>query len=77
MGDWAIIRLDVNNPEEGELVKIIANVPLDWNKYLTQVIKEHGKEGRYLPVYIMYDKEKYHPESLKDLYEQVERDSSC
>jgi len=75
MGDWAILRLDLDNPEEGDLVKILANVPLDWKKYTSKVAEEYSKPGRYVPVLLLYDKEAYFPVELEQHYKAVEKDS--
>jgi len=75
MGDWAVLRLDLDNPDESELVKIVANVPLNWQKYLKTVSEEVGLKGRYVAANILYSRGVYYPEDMKGIYELVEKES--
>ena len=75
MGDWAIVRLDLDNPEEGDLVKILANVPMNWKVYTSKVAEEYGKPGRYVPVLLLYGKDIYYPIELEKHYKEVEKGS--
>ena len=75
MGDYAILRINIENPDESELVKIIANVPLNWTKYLKQVAEETGINGRYVAATILYDNDYFLPESVRESYELVEKSS--
>jgi len=75
MGDWAVLRLDLDSPDDSELVKIVANVPLDWRKYLEKVSKEVGVNGRYVAANILYNEDVYLPEGMRRFYECVEEES--
>ena len=76
MGDWLVVYFNKDNPKKGELVDILANVPLDWEPYLKKVAEEYGKSGRYIPAFIMYNQQIYHPPELKEMYEAQEKKSS-
>ena len=75
MGDWAILRLDLDDPHEGDLVDILANPPMNWKVYTSKVAEEYGKPGRYIPVLMLYGKDIYFPKELEQHYKQVEKDS--
>ena len=72
MSDWAVIRLDLENPDEAELVTILANVPMHWYDYMeTQAIKP----GRYVAAKILYQHEYYQPPSARKGHKDTEEDS--
>ena len=72
MGDHVVLRFPFNDPDKPEVVDVLANVPVDWEKYLKKIA---DKEGRYIPANILYDKDYYHPESMEKIYKRTERDS--
>ena len=72
MSDWVIIRIGLEDPEDIELVQMMANVPIDWKKYIKKIAV---KEGRYVPAKILYQHDYFKPESSERIYRQTEEDS--
>jgi len=75
MGDWIILRFPFDDPENPEVIEVLANAPNDWKKYLKKKAEEIKKEGRYIVANILYDDEYYYPESMKKVHERVEKES--
>ena len=75
MGDWIILRFPFDDPENPEVIEVLANAPNDWEKYLKKKAEEIKKEGRYIVANILYDDEYYYPESMKKVHERVEKES--
>lgn len=76
MGDWVILRFPFDDPEKPEVIKVLANIPHDWKKYLKKKAEEVKKEGRYIAAHVLYHKAEYfYPESMKKVHERVEKES--
>lgn len=75
MGDHIILRFPFNNPENPEIVEVLANVPNNWKKYLKKKAHEVKKHGRYIVANILYENEYYFPESKKRVHKEVEKES--
>ena len=72
MSDWAVIRLDLEDPTVGELVVILPNVPMNWYDYMES---QANKPGRYVAVKILYQHEYYQPPSARKGHKDTEEDS--
>lgn len=72
MSDWVVIRLDLDDPEVGELVAVLPNVPLNWYDYMET--KAH-KTGRYVAAKILYDTEYYWPVTAAEEHRRTEESS--
>ncbi len=47
MSNFLIIRIPFNKPDKPEIVEFLANVPIDWKKYLKEVAqKEKRTKGK-------------------------------
>ena len=55
------MRFPFDDPEKPEVVEVLANVPIDWKKYLKKKVTEVKKEGRYIVANILYRDKYYHP----------------
>ena len=78
MSDWVLIRFDLDNPDKGEVVTILANAPLDWKKYMKDKASQSGKyvvEGRYIVAKLLYNLEYYAPEEMEQQHKQAESDA--
>jgi len=78
MSDWAILRLDLEHPDKGEVVSILANAPLDWKKYMEDKAAQSGKyvvAGRYVVAKLLYNLEYYAPEEMEQQHKQAESDA--
>ena len=75
MGDHVVLRFPFDDPDKPEVVDVLANVPVDWKKYLKGKADEIQKEGRYIPANILYDKDYYFPESMEKIHKRAEKDS--
>lgn len=75
MSDWVILRFPFDQPDKPEVVEVLANVPLNWNKFLKEKAIRLKKEGRYIVANLLYGKEYYYPESKKQQQQKVEKDS--
>ncbi len=77
MGDHVILRFPLDDPDNPEVVDVLANVPVHWQKYLKDKANEHKKPGRYIVSNLLYDEdtEYYYPESIKKKHRKTEKDS--
>jgi len=78
LSDWAIIRLDLDDPDKGELVTIVANAPLNWKQYMQDKASQSGKyvvAGRYIVAKLLYGLEYYAPEEMEQQHKQAESDA--
>ena len=75
MGDHVILRFPLDDPDNPEVVDVLANVPVHWKKYLKDKAHEIKKPGRYIVSNILYDEEYYYPESIKKKHKKVEKES--
>ncbi len=76
MSDWLTIRIPFNKPDKPEIIEILADVPLNWKKYLRQMANKTKKAGRYLAANILYNVgEAFYPESTEKEYKQTEKKS--
>lgn len=73
MSDYLVIRIPFDKPREPEIVRFLAVVPIDWDKYLKEVAKKEKKDGRYLVTNIKYDLDYFYPEKKKRVYKKVEK----
>jgi len=78
MSDWAIIKLDLNHPDKGEVVTILANAPLNWKQYMKDEASKSGKyvvAGRYIVAKLLYNLEYYAPEEMEQQHKQAESEA--
>lgn len=76
MSDWLVIRIPYDKPNRPEIIEILANVPLNWKKYLHQIAKKTKKSGRYLVANILYNEgEAFYPEEAAKDYQETEKES--
>jgi len=75
MGDQVILLFPFDDPDNPEVVEVLANVPNNWKKYLKKKAHETKKYGRYVVANILYDDEYYFPESMKKIHEKVEKET--
>ena len=75
MGDYVILRFPFDNPDNPEVVDVLANVPVHWKKYLKDKANKIKKPGRYIVSNILYDNEYYYPESIKKDHKKTEKES--
>ena len=75
MGDYVILLFPFDDPDNPEVVDVLANVPNNWKKYLKKKAHKIKKHGRYIVANILYDDEYYFPESMKKVHEKVEKES--
>ena len=77
MSDWLIIRIPFDAPNKAEILELLADVPLDWQKYLDKVAKTTKKPGRYLAADILYKVgEAFFPSKDQRKYHQTEKESN-
>ena len=72
MSDWVIIRIDLEDPDEVEAIKMVANVPADWKKYMKKLAK---KDGRYVVSKLLYELNYFKPESAMIIHKRIEKES--
>jgi len=65
MSDWIILRFPFDDPQKPEMIEVLANVPMDWKKYLKKKAREVKKEGRYIVADLLYKDEYYSPGTMK------------
>jgi hypothetical protein len=75
MGDWIILRFPFDDPENPEVIEVLANVPTNWKEYLKKKAEEIKKEGRYIVANFLYDNEYYYPASMEKIHKKVEKES--
>ncbi len=76
MSDWIVIRIPFDKPNKPEIVESLADIPLNWKKYLSQVAEKTKKTGRYLVANIMYNEgEAFYPKTIAKDYHQTEKES--
>lgn len=73
MSDFLIIRIPLDDPSKPEIVEFLANVPINWKKYLKQVAKRERKKGRYLVANLEYDLDYFYPKKEEKIFEKVEQ----
>ena len=75
MSDWLVLRFPLDEPDDPEVVEVLAEVPVDWAAFLKHKAHQIKKPGRYLAADILYGIDYYYPESSRIVYEKVEKDS--
>lgn len=76
MSDWLVVRIPFNKPSQPEIVEVLADIPLDWKKYLLQIANKTKRAGRYLVANILYNVgEAFYPKSAEKEYKQMEKKS--
>lgn len=75
MGDHVILRFPFDDPDNPEVVDVLANVLVHWKKYLKETAHKIKKPGRYIASNILYDDEYYYPESMEKDHKKIERES--
>ncbi|OGK41495.1 hypothetical protein A2954_00645 [Candidatus Roizmanbacteria bacterium RIFCSPLOWO2_01_FULL_37_12] len=73
MSDYLIIRIPFDNPSKPEIIEFLANVPLDWKKYLIQVANRVQKKGRYVVANLEYDFDHFYPAKKEATFKKVEK----
>ena len=43
MSDYLVIRIPFDKPNKPEIVEFLADVPIDWKKYLKEMAKKEKK----------------------------------
>ena len=77
MSDWIVIRTPFDKPNKPDIIEILAEVPLDWKKYLRRVANKTKKAGRYLAANLLYNEgEAFYPKTTAKNYHQTEKESS-
>jgi len=77
MSDWIVALIPFKgNPDDIEIVEVLANPPLNWKKFLKELSSKTKKRGRYVVFSAHYDLDYYYPPSLKKKYEQTLKRSS-
>jgi len=72
MTDWIVGLIPFEgNPDDIEIVEVLANPPLDWKEFLKELAHKTKKEGRYVVFSAHYDLDYIYPESLKEKYDET------
>jgi len=77
MSDHVILRFPFDDPDNPEVVDVLANVPVHWKKYLKERARTVKKPGRYIVSNILYDEEYYYPESMRKKHKKNEKASGA
>jgi len=72
MTDWIIALIPFDgNPDDIQIVEVLANPPLNWKKFLKELANKTKKKGRYVVFSAHYNLDYYYPPSMKKKYRKT------